>query len=288
MSGTNMNHMFDYHIHTTNSSDGRSTMAEICQSAYDRGLKEIAITDHFEPSKEDENCSSYKPEMYFQELDKAKQRFRGRLIIKAGVELGQPHLFKESTDRLINNYDYDYILASAHKLPNGLDVSQLDYRRLELDDVYNIYLAQLERLALYGQFDCVGHLDLIKRYCNSYYDERITLCKKEDQLAAVLVKLIDKGKGIEINTSGLRQGPKETMPGIDVLKLYRKLGGEILTVGSDSHHKDDVGKGIADAVELALEAGFRYLTVFTERVPEWKRISLDRGIYSISSQLNIS
>lgn len=283
-----MNHMFDYHIHSTYSLDGKSSLEELCRSAYLRGFGEIAVTDHFEPVEGDESCRFYNPDGYFQELERVRQKYRGRLNIKAGVELGQPHLFKAEAEKLINTMDYDYVLGSAHKLPNGLDVSQLNYKRLEIEDVYKMYLAQLEKLVQWGQFDCVGHLDLVKRYATPYYDGRMTLCTMEDRLAAVLKSLIEKGKGIEINTSGLRQSPKETMPGIDVLRLYRRLGGEILTIGSDSHCAEDVGKGVAAAIELAQEAGFGYITVFTGRVPEWKRISPDRRLYSLNGQLNIS
>jgi histidinol-phosphatase (PHP family) len=101
------------------------------------------------------------------------------------------------------------------------------------------------------------------------YNTRITLMVQYELLKEVLKLIISKGKGIEINTSGLRQAPRETMPDVDVLKLYHELGGEILTIGSDAHRPVDVAEGIDTAIENAKQAGFKYLTLYKERKPEW-------------------
>jgi histidinol-phosphatase (PHP family) len=101
------------------------------------------------------------------------------------------------------------------------------------------------------------------------YNKRITLMVQYELLKEVLKLIISKGKGIEINTSGLRQAPMETMPGVDVLKFYHELGGEILTIGSDAHRAEDVAEGIDTAIENAKQAGFKHLTIFNNRKPEW-------------------
>lgn len=277
-----MNYLMDYHTHSTNSIDGKNTVMEMCSSAVARGINEIAITDHYEPVSGDESCRLYRPNVYWTDVLKAREKFKGRLKIKMGVELGQPHRFQETSELLINSFPYDYVLGSAHKLSSGIDVGQLDYDTITLDELSTAYLKELHGLAKWGKFDCIGHLDLIKRYSTDHYKTRITLLSHYDMLSEVLKTVILKGKGIEINTSGLRQAPKETMPGIDVLKLYRELGGEVLTVGSDAHCINDVGRGVSQAIELAREAGFRYITLFSSRLPEWKKISDKTSLYSIS------
>lgn len=282
-----MNYLVDYHTHSTNSIDGKDTVLQICRSALDRGLKEIAITDHFEPSKSGDSHKSYRPNVYIVDILKAREKFRGRLKIKMGVELGQPHQFNKISEAIIDSFPYDYVLGSAHKLKEGSDVKDLDFSRIKMDDLCNTYIDELIDLAKWGKFDCIGHLDLIKRYAANSYKDKITLMPYRDRLEELFKIVISSGKGIEINTSGLRQGPKETMPGIDVLRFYRELGGEVLTIGSDAHCAEDIGKGIAEAVELALEAGFRYLTLFNNRVPEWKRIA-DKGYVYSFQKLNIS
>lgn len=282
-----MNYLIDYHIHSTYSSDGHNTIMELCQSAVNKSIREIAITDHFEPSMADEVYLYYNQKGYWAYMTKAKQTFKDKLKIKLGVELGQPHLFPERSNAILEDFPYDYVLASVHKLPEGMDVSELDYSRIKEEDVCSRYLKQIKHLILWNNFDCIGHLDLIKRYSAAVYKKNITLTCQYELLKEVLQLAIHCGKGIEINTSGLRQTPKETMPGLDVLRLYRELGGEILTIGSDAHFAEDVGKGAADAADLAREAGFRFITTFNGRKPEWVSITEEKNTYSSIKQIII-
>lgn len=88
-----------------------------------------------------------------------------------------------------------------------------------------------------------------------------------DELTPVLKNVIQKGKGIEINTSGLRQEVGRAMPSLSILKLYRQLGGEIITVGSDAHTVKDVAAGFSEAAELLETAGFSAYATFQNGVP---------------------
>ena len=280
-----MNYLVDYHIHSNHSPDGHNSIMELCESALRNGLREIAVTDHFEPSVKDEYSLFYDQKSYWSDMVKARKAFKGKLNIKLGVELGQPHLFPKPSEAILSNFPYDYVIASVHKLPAGMDVSEIDYRDVSEEEICEIYLKQLLNLIKWNNFDCVGHLDLIKRYSAAVYGKNLTLTCCYELLKEVLQLVVESGKGIEINTSGLRQTPKETMPGLDVLKLYKKLGGEILTVGSDAHYEGDLGKGIAEAVELAREAGFQYITLFNGRTPEW--IGIAKGKNTLSSEKQI-
>lgn len=279
-----MKYRYDYHIHTIHSGDGKSTLFEVCESAINKGLKEIAITEHFEPISTDKEYKFYKPLVCRDEINEANEIYKGKLKIKMGIELGQPHLFLESSNSILKATALDYVIGSAHKLPGDTDVSQLDYNRISSQDACELYINQITQLVNTADFDCVGHLDLIKRYSTSTYKRRITLMDQYELLKEVLKLIISKGKGIEINTSGLRQAPRETMPGLDVLKLYSDLGGEILTIGSDAHRYVDVGEGIDTAIENAKEAGFKHLTIFKDRKPEWINISEKSDVYYMDSK----
>ena len=274
-----MNYLYDYHIHTTYSIDGHNKVFEICKAAITNGLKEIAITDHFELTPLDDSYNNFDLLGYLSDIAYANEVFKGKLKIKSGIELGQPQLFPKIAKNLTDLAQFDYIIGSVHKLPEGIDFSEIDYRNSELNDMCALYLNQVKDLIINGNFDCVGHLDLIKRYSTEHYKTRITLMTQYELLKQVLEIIILMRKGIEINTSGIRQAPRETMPGIDVLKLYHDLGGEILTIGSDSHYTEHVGKDLKIAIDNAESAGFKYLTIFNKRNPKWIRISNSNSFY---------
>jgi len=265
-------YLYDYHIHSHNSSDGRNSVSDICDNAIAAGLKEIAIADHFEPAMGNEKYPWYQPRSYFFDTLKARSIFEGRLEVKCAVELGQPHRYPEYSLKLVESHPYDYVLASVHRLRADKDYSEIAYTRENVSAYCTEYLEELKLLAEWNKFDCVGHLDLIKRYA-ARNGVAVKFMDYRDGLEEVLKILIENGKGIEVNTSGLRQRAGECLPGPDIVKLYRQLGGEIITVGSDAHFSRDVGKGIKEAVGMIKLAGFDYVTSYNKRKPTQIRIS---------------
>ena len=271
-----VNYLVDYHMHTDNSLDASYTVDEMCRSAIKNRIDEIAITDHFEPMPGDENCFSYTQNKYFHEMTAARLKFGKQLELKLAVEIGQPQYFKNETKEMLSKINYDFVLASVHKVIDGTDMSEIKYENMPKEVALEMYLQELHNLVDgFDDFDCLGHLDLIKRYSCQIYNENISLLNSRKKLEALLKKIIKKGKGIEINTSGLRQTTGETLPGFDVIKIYKELGGKILTIGSDAHNPEDLGKGIHHAYEMATAAGFKYITVFTNRQPEFIKIAVE-------------
>ncbi|MGI6705130.1 MAG: histidinol-phosphatase HisJ family protein [Clostridia bacterium] len=268
-----MTYLCDYHLHSNRSVDGKDSVREMCDMAVRKGLKEIAFTEDFEPTKEDEEHLIYDPVLSWKEICQVRQEYRGRLKIRLGLELGHPQHFPRVSEKRTKAVPFDYILGSAHKFKDGRDVKELDYEEWPLEKIVTAYLKELKSLPDWGLFDCVGHLDLFKRYSYPVYRRRISLLDRRDLLEIVLRQVIDSGKGLEVNTSGLRCECRESFPGEDVLSLYRRMGGEIITVGSDAHRAEEVGSGIREAIELIRRVGFRYITVFENRKPSW--ISLE-------------
>lgn len=262
-------------MHTDNSFDASCTIEEMCRSAIKNHINEIAITDHFEPMPGDENCVSYTQNKYFHEMIAAKLKFDKQLELKLAVEIGQPQYFKKETTEMLSKINYDFVLASVHRVIDGTDMDEIEYGKMAKEEALEMYLQELHNLVDgFDDFDCLGHLDLIKRYSCQIYNENISLVDSRKSLESLLKKLIKKGKGIEINTSGLRQTTGETLPSLDVIKIYKELGGKILTIGSDAHNPEDLGKGIHYAYEMAISAGFKYITVFTNRQPEFIKIAV--------------
>jgi histidinol-phosphatase (PHP family) len=146
------------------------------------------------------------------------------------------------------------------------------FARRSVREAYQPYFAEARRAVESGLFDLIGHLDLAKRYGVRYYGP-FDLSLFAAEIREILKLAVERGVGLEINTSGLRQAPHETYPGLEVLRWYRELGGQVLTIGSDAHSVKDLGKGIAEAFGLAREAGFEAVTLFEKREPRRLRIT---------------
>ena len=93
-----------------------------------------------------------------------------------------------------------------------------------------------------------------------------------DIFEEIFKQIISKGKGIEINTGGLYKNLNQTHPCYEYLKLYKALGGEIITVGSDAHTPDKVGYGFNIVQNLLLECNFKYYCTFKNRKVDFKKI----------------
>ena len=257
----------DYHVHSKFSPDGESSILELVEAAVIREISEIAITDHYEGISP---LGKYEDEEYIEAVDKVAALYRHDIKVKKGLELGYPYLWEEMTRDLLAKHKYDFILASVHGHDN-IDYYLHDFTHEDIDAISTKYFEEIHKTIGFADFDCLGHIDLLKRYAFNYGIDYNIMNYKEE-LEYVLKRIIGINKGIEINTSGLRQKVGSTMPELDVVKFYRELGGEIITVGSDSHYATDVGNGIDVGIEIALMAGFQYIATFTERKCEFIRI----------------
>lgn len=260
-------YLTDYHIHSLHSTDGKSSIEDICEQAIKIGLKEIAITDHYDPYEDDIYCiSSYNQSEIISDLLNKVQKYEGRLIIRLGVESGQSQLYPSSTRQLLKCSDYDFVLGSLHNITDDIDLALIDYNKVDINALLSQYLLELLALAKTGLYDCLGHFDYPKRYLLLRgYEYNI---KMHDELVSeILNTVIKQGKGIELNTSGFRHGIKEPLPSINVLKMYKEKGGELITIGSDAHICGDVGAYIKDGQRLLKELGFKYITTYEKRQP---------------------
>lgn len=263
----------DYHMHSNISPDGSSSMKYMCTSAIDKGLKEIAITDHYEfyiDGAAEYRFNKTYLDNYFRTINECKEMFGDKLIIKKAIELGQQHLQLEKSTRMLQLYKFDFVLASVHKIKK-LDLSQINYNYRILDIYCKRYLEHLYELVDKGDFDCLAHFDLIKRYA-AIKNVKADLSKYKIELSQIFRRLIERNKGIEINTSGFRQGLDEPLPSLEILKMYKSMGGNIITVGSDSHNPIDIGRDFEKAYDMLKMAGFDGIYTFENRIG--KRIEL--------------
>jgi len=263
----------DYHMHSSISPDTEAAMEEMCEAACQRGLKEVVFTDHYEfyaygITKQYFNESYL--EHYFSVLEQCSRRYEGRITKKSGMEFGQSHLDLRRAKDIADRFSFDYLIGSVHKIDN-IDLEKLEYTEDTVEEIARRYYESLLELSETGVFDCIGHIDLFKRHCRRHgFPDQYDLY--EPVIRRVLQNVIKRGKGIEINTSGLRQASGETMPGLNVLRLYKELGGTIITAGSDAHRPVDVGAGLDEACALMRRAGFCHIAVYNQRKHSFESI----------------
>lgn len=260
----------DYHMHSNVSCDSQATMAQMCRSALAAGIFEIAFTEHFDPKPEDVCHDFYNPAVYFENLAAARQEFAPLgLTIRAGVELGEYHLYQDVQKPVLDAWPYDFVFGSLHWVGDENVFDEGYFRSHSLREIAEAYYTEMLRMVRFGGFNVLTHPDVIKRVASKVY-QRFDIGDWEDLVRPVWQACIEQGIGIEINTSALRLPIHEVHPGPAALRWYREMGGEILTLGSDSHRPEIVGFGLAEALDLARAAGFTRLACFEQRkVARW-------------------
>ncbi len=271
----------DYHVHSHFSCDAEAGMTAVCEAAIARGFREIAFTDHADFGPNDPP-GYFRPAEYLQNIEQCRARYGDRLTIRAGVEMGEPHIFVREAQAILATGEFDFVIGSAHYAvspghpsamePDGLRCAWLEsFFEQPLHLVYESYFRQVVRLAEKGDFDVLGHVDLIKRDAHKYGKPYDGPGPYADMIRTALRSVVERGKGIEINTSSLYKngGMAEPCPSLEVLRWYRELGGEILTIGSDAHTPDKIGACFDVALEMARAAGFKRLAAFERRKVHW-------------------
>lgn len=198
-----------------------------------------------------------------EEVLSCQARWAGKIYLGLGIELGQWYLQPKSAAKVLSTNPYDYVLASLHRVDHS-DLFMFDYRAIDREALRQHYVDGLIQIASTGDYDCMAHLDLIKRYAAFQgFSLRMEDCR--DAVYTILETVVERGKGLEINTSGLCSVLKEPLPSKEILTWYRQLGGEIITVGSDAHTIEQLACGYAEAEEILRDIGFRYVTRFHKR-----------------------
>jgi histidinol-phosphatase (PHP family) len=269
----------DLHVHSTYSVDGVSSIGELARLAADLGLHEVGFCEHADFDPRDIGHNHLDLVSYDQAIATARSTVP-RLRLRQGVEITYQSSREQEIQTWLAGHTWDYVVAAVHlvdyedgwAIVSEPGAMAAYFQTHEQRQAYTPYFEELYRAAKSGLGDLLGHLDLIKRYGVRHYGAFEPTCF-EDEIRAVLSTAIDEGTGLEINTSGLRQAPGEPYPGLRILRWYRELGGEILTVGSDAHGIKDLGSGVREAVALAQQAGFRAMATFEQRRIQW--IDLD-------------
>lgn len=275
--------LIDCHTHTQYSMDSEADIIEMIERARELGLAAYAVTDHCE-------CSCWYEKEHYQNTElfdyfNYKEDFEASvsavtslkekypdLELICGTELGQPLADTAIAEKIVNDPRLDFIIASLHQLDNEKDFYYINYYRMtndEINDLLERYFIGIYNICKWGKFDVLGHLTYCLRYMKIRNNITPNLKIFDEIIAESLRTLALNGKGIEINTSGIRQGFGATFPSLKYVRLFRELGGEILSIGSDAHKVHDLGANIAEGTELARAAGFDKICYFKKRQPHF-------------------
>lgn len=267
----------DYHLHSSFSGDSDTPMEEMIQKGITLGLTQMCFTEHNDfdyPVTDTDPAGTFElnPDSYLYEFIKYKEKYTDKMHLCFGVELGlQPHLARKNAV-FAKAHEYDFIIASSH-ICNGKDpYYPAFYEGRTQEEAYREYFESIwDNLKHFSNFDVYGHLDYVVRY-GPKKDEGYSYEMYREILDKILQKLLDMEKGIEINTSALAKGMREPNPCIGVLKQYRQLGGEIITVGSDAHTPYQIAYAFDHAADILKDCGFRYYTTFEKRSPSFHKL----------------
>lgn len=264
-----INSRTDLHVHTDNSPDAKHGCTILCEAGVTVGLSTMAITDHCEVDIYESGKFELSCKQSFFEAAKAKAIFKASLNVLRGIELGQPNCDFAKADKIVGKYDYDVVLASLHNLSDREDFYYLDYSLPENEPyaLLDRYFDGLLEICKWGNFDVLAHLTYPLRYITGKQKIEIDLSRFNDKINRIFALLVEKGKALEVNTSGLRTDYGKTLPDLDLIKRYKALGGFRITTGSDAHCCEDVGSGIDEGIKLIKQAGFDAVTIYKCRKP---------------------
>ncbi len=272
-----MSYLVDYHLHTEFSIDAEGSPLDFVRAGVDAGLSEICFTDHMDFLTYDESHGFFRPHEYLRALQVARDEAGKKLQVKAGMELGiEPEIVGQAVTAAGQEYfrTLDFVIGSVHGVEGRL-LGNGYFEGKSSREACRKYLADLNTglgaVAAVHAIDVVGHLDLVKRYAPWQPDEK-WFDESRDLFEAIIEMIVRQGVGLEVNTSGFRQRPLKQFPSVEILDIYRKRGGEILSIGSDSHSPAMLVRSAhfcRRAFDAITAAGFRYFTVFDSRKPRF-------------------
>ncbi len=254
----------DFHLHTDQSPDADVPLDAYAAQAVERGIGEIAITDHvdFVPGT---------PAFAFTTFDERERAVRDAaerwaehgVAIRFGVEITYDRNHEADIRDHLRRHPYDFVIGSVHVYAD----SPFHAERVAawtagrpLGEIVAPYFDEVHAAIRSELFDAIGHLDFVKRYLVPHVTPA-ELAAAPELYEPLLAALVETGTALEVNTSGLRQSPGETYPAGPIVERYRVLGGTAVSAGSDAHRKDAFTAGLEAGYGVAAAAGFEHLAV---------------------------
>ena len=260
--------MFDFHMHSTVSYDGYNTGYEMALAAKAAGMKEICFTDHLDYDPRGLVKMDFDTDAYNAAYDRLDVP---GLTIRRGAEFGMLRHNAETLRQDLQRRHFDFIIGSCHFTDN-LDIYFAPFwENKTMEQAERMYLEEiLACVTAHDDFDVLGHLTYISKTKSNPTHRPVLSESYREIVDEILRVLAQKGKGLEVNTSGI-DSCGVFLPTADYLRRFKELGGRIVTVGSDSHNTQRVGQYCHEAVSMVQEI-FGAVCTFASRKPVFHKI----------------
>ena len=244
--------LVDMHVHSSYSADSDTGLAEYADRAGELGLKGLCFAEHadYNPAEEHFGFFSYQDfTLSFQALQDSLGEGKNKLFLLKGIEYSEPHLYSKKFQQL-KKKKFDMIMAAVHWVKGGFVGNEEIIAEYPPREIFACYYDKLLKTARFGGFDVLAHFDFPRRYLGAEAAEGFAEIERE-----ILKKLVEQNIALEINTSPVRKAGLEPMPSARILSEYYRLGGQMVTLGSDAHSLEELGRDLEQAYRVVREIG---------------------------------
>ncbi len=264
----------DIHMHSDFSHDSQSKMSQMCQSAFEKGINVICFTDHCDIGYHDISALTKTVSGSVTSSRKENDRFKDKLEVLAGIEIGEMIQNFKQSEEILNLFRFDSVIGSVHAVRfNGYTqpYSTIDFSKMsstKLKQYLEQYFDDVIETAETADYDILAHITCPLRYINGKYSLNIDAHQFKDKIDEILKIIIKRNKALEINTSGIgNENYNEFLPEEWIVKRYKELGADMITMGSDAHSPEKIANGFPQLYTMLEKAHFDHAYYFKDRKP---------------------
>ena len=263
----------DMHSHTENSHDAAADPDLLCRNNIARGVSACAFTDHSDGHLYGKTDINSIIGGSVRDAIAMREKYAGSLRVFTGVELGESIWHGKIEKELFALYDFDVVIGSVHTVRHPKDsrpFAQIDFSLwsdAEVDEFLTMYFDDLYTTVTTVNCDIMAHLTVPFRYIIGKAGKQIDISRYMPKIEQILKYIIDCGIAMEVNTSGIGSSYSVLLPDIEFIKLYRDMGGYLITLGSDAHTEEKAANAFPETLSLLKNLGFEHIYYFEKRAP---------------------
>jgi len=261
----------DMHTHSKNAHDSTNLIIDSAKFCVKNGISIFAVTDHCD-------INNYFGQDVFscirksqEEVEQTQKEFQGKVKILKGIELGDGIWDKKRADEILQAFDFDVVIGSIHSVrykDYTNPYSKIDFSKMTSEDIDGYLQAYFDDVfTMLKEIPCdiMAHLTCPVRYINGEHNLNIDIIKYKDKICKILEYIIAHSIALEVNTSGVSTSLGYFMPDEWIVRMYKDMGGKFVTLGSDAHIADNVGRDFTKAIDMLKKCGYESYYYFQNR-----------------------